>query len=108
MAVYKIAPLTSTNEETTTYRTENYISAEKCRSLCSKDKDCKAFLFTSGGKLNLPPKCELKNAIPKETFHSSSATLFIKNGSPSYFILWLFLIALVIVIFVSGCKQKNF
>lgn len=106
MPVYKIVPLTSTQDQS--YRIEKNIDLRACRSICNKDNDCSSYQFSYPPDKKGDTQCSFFNRKLKSTSPSTSSTLYIKNGNQSYWILWLFLAVLFLIVFFSRCGKKRF
>ena len=103
MSVYKIVPLTKSFDNF--YDSRIGISADECKKMCSKDNNCLSFLYSYSSDKKGEATCSLMNHIPNTTSYGQSSTLFVKNGSPSYWVLWLFLALLLLIVFTSKCKK---
>ena len=99
MSTFKIVPETDSQKNTISIIPKTDI--KKCRRLCNDTKDCIAFVWKQkdGKELFL-----LKSKVD-DTVYNKNSTLYIKNGNPSYWLLWTFLVILGVILFVIFCKR---
>lgn len=107
MAVYQIVPQTTLQDSP--FENVDVRNEEICRKKCdSKGEDCTAFVYIHPSDIKDFGSCLLFNNHTFQSVPSSNSILFVKNGRRSYWMLWLFLVLLVILIFLSRCGKKRF
>ncbi len=100
-SVYEIVP--ETDLPGYDLKNINGVGIKKCRAMCDDNRECEAFVWQEVNKSGV---CTLKKNSDVQRKWNSSTVLYIKRGNPSYWLLWLFLILLGIVIFISKGRKK--
>jgi hypothetical protein len=99
MSVYEISPNTGTDIQHIEKASTNI---ETCRRLCNDTDGCSAFTWYKQDCRLLPGTIEISR-----TYYKPESLLYIKQGNPSYWLLWIFLAGLIIIIFTSWCGMSR-
>lgn len=84
-------------------------SIDKCRKKCDESSGyrinaCRSFAYDVKDK-----RCYLYNTLFRSgetTTPQKGMVLAIQNGSPSYWILWVFLLFLFLIVLFSKCNKR--
>lgn len=78
-------------------------SITTCRRMCNDEGECDAFGWSDQND----GTCSLKkgsSSAPRRW--RQNATLYIKKGNSSYWLLWVFLAVLGVMVFLILCRRK--
>jgi hypothetical protein len=98
--IYKFIPKTSSLDKS--YASTKMISSHDCKKMCDDDKNCFYYFYNRKNE-----SCNLYDNPPLNTIVDKDSLLGIKNGNPSYLLLWVFLIILFLLIFFSRCNKPR-
>lgn len=116
MTTYMIAPQTTlTGYDIKNPMTDGHFTKgeEGCRRLCDMDDRCEAFVWkpqfngVCDGLIHKQSinECSLKMRSGVPTQYDPTATLYVKQGRKNFWLLWLFLIVLGVIVFVSFAQR---